>query len=93
MSEKDNILGNITQIGREFDAGSAPPRNIGTRLACYITDYEGRVTFCEVGNSAWDNGIEDMFGLVRSLLVGVGFSEHAVDEYLDGENDGPMVGM
>jgi hypothetical protein len=36
MSEKDNILGNITQIGREFDAGSAPPRNIGTRLACYI---------------------------------------------------------
>jgi hypothetical protein len=34
-----------------------------------------------------------MFGLVRSLLVGVGFSEHAVDEYLDGENDGPMVGM
>lgn len=93
MSEKDNILGNITPLRGEFDAGCISHKDIGTRLTCYITDYEGRVTFCEVGNSAWDNDLDGMMGLVRSLLIGVGFSEHAVDEHLNGENDGPMVGM
>jgi hypothetical protein len=59
----------------------------GTRLSCEVTDYEGKTYFCEVGNSAWDNSLSDMFDLFRSLLMGLGYAERQIGEWLNPEDE------